>query len=640
MFMKHTSTILFILCSLLMSCTSAETIKLNSAIELAGENAEELLKVLQHYKDDSDTLKYAAAVFLIENMPYHHGLYNDSISKIETAQKEFIANGFVRPEIMNEMRENLQFIPKQDIHCITAEYLIHNIDQAFNVWRKRPWGKHYSFTDFCEYLLPYRTDNEPLEEWREKYVSRYSFLLDSVYTGSDVVEATNVVCLFLREEGFHHTHIFNEIPACASPSFLLNYRTGGCTEESNLTIHVLRSLGIPVQKDLYTYSPETYSSHGWCVVLDTNKQNIPFCYTDYLPVRGKMQADERKKCKVYRNTYQIQDDILSYKADKTMPRALKNIFLKDVSSEYFQTTLRLPIKDVRKRYYLGTFNKERITPIFVGQIEKDSVSFGTVEDRNIYLLLSGTNEKLEIESDPFVFIDNRINYLKANTDKMNKETLYRKFPLFDWNQERMYRIIEAKFYGGDHLNNVNEKLYEVCDTPYVCYNTYPLDSVLEKHRYLKYVARKDVLLELAELHFFNGTKEVMPQHIIAGEAYNKEDPEMQLKNCFDNDPLSYFLSKNKGDSIIFDFGRKVAVTHAVCVPRNDDNFIRIGDEYELFYFDKSQGWVSLFRQVADKVVMECEVPDNALLMLRDRTRGKEEQVFLFNNHKQTYICNI
>lgn len=42
---------------------------LERALRLAGDNRQELERVLLHYKDDS--LKQEAARFLIENMPYH-----------------------------------------------------------------------------------------------------------------------------------------------------------------------------------------------------------------------------------------------------------------------------------------------------------------------------------------------------------------------------------------------------------------------------------------------------------------------------------------------------------------------------------------------------------------------------------------
>ena len=86
--------------------------------------------------------------------------------------------------------------------------------------------------------------------------------------------------------------------------------------------------------------------------------------------------------------------------------------------------------------------------------------------------------------------------------------------------------------------------------------------------------------------------------------------------------------------------QEVFVTQALCVPRNDDNFIRIGDEYELLYFDRHQGWVSLLQMIAENTTIKCKVPDNALLLLKDKTRGKEELVFIFKNHRQMYVTNI
>ena len=68
-------TILVLLISiLLVSCnidwTSTE--KLSLAIQLSGENKDELTKVLQHYSvHTKDSLKLKAAKFLIGNMRYH-----------------------------------------------------------------------------------------------------------------------------------------------------------------------------------------------------------------------------------------------------------------------------------------------------------------------------------------------------------------------------------------------------------------------------------------------------------------------------------------------------------------------------------------------------------------------------------------
>lgn len=622
---------------LFTSCLSSGSDKLAYALEQAKQNREELFKVLAHYQNDADTLKYKAAIYLIENMPYQYSSLNTEQTKVEAAKTAFLKDGFIHPDSLQSLLTQCRnFTIAEDLKTIKSDYLIRNIDMAFEAWHKRPWGKHYTFQEFCEYLLPYRATNEELEEWRTTFLQQYSYILDSLYTGSDVIEAANAVCKVLKEEGYIHTMTFNPL-GTASPLFIAKHRIGDCTDECNFTILVMRALGIPIQKDFYAYSPETFSSHGWCVVLDTTKQNVPLFYSDFFAQRGSMETDPRRKCKVYRRTYALQDEFLSLLNDKSIPDNLKDPHRKDVSDEYFHTELTLPITDTGKNYYLGTFKREQIIPIIKGEIKEHAVTFGTVEDKNIYLLLSGTPEHLTLESAPFIFLHNHVHYLIPDTAKMNKELLYRKYPMPVWNKERLYRVLHARFYAGDTPYRISRKLYEICDTPYVCYNRYPLESKL---RYLKYIARDNVPVELAELHFYDNTKEIKPLHMEAGEAYDSRDPAMQLSNCFDHDPLTYYLSKHKGDSIIFDFGREVHLTHAICVPRNDDNFIRIDDEYELFYFDHTKGWIPILKQVATEVTIPCQVPDNALLLLRDRTRGQEEQIFYFQNHRQIYINDI
>ena len=198
--------ILLIVVFAITACTGKMS-KLEEALEKAKDNRSELLMVLDYYKNDS--LKRKAAEFLIENMLGFVAYHYKDIDSIQELKKEWIVNGFVKDEDLEKMeREWLKPKIRKDIECISAEFLISNIDDAFQAWQERPWGKYIPFDVFCEYILPYKASNEPLEEWRKLYKERYSFLLDSVYTGTDVIEATKTVCEYLKMEDFHHTHIF------------------------------------------------------------------------------------------------------------------------------------------------------------------------------------------------------------------------------------------------------------------------------------------------------------------------------------------------------------------------------------------------------------------------------------------------
>ena len=61
-----------------------------------------------------------------------------------------------------------------DAQVISADFLINHIDHVFRVWDSRPWARHYSFDEFCRYVLPYRLADERLEAWREAYYRKYA----------------------------------------------------------------------------------------------------------------------------------------------------------------------------------------------------------------------------------------------------------------------------------------------------------------------------------------------------------------------------------------------------------------------------------------------------------------------------------
>lgn len=66
------SRIPLLLATLLIACTSPDNQRLEKALQFAGNNRDELEKVLTHYANDPE--KLAAARFLIMNMPGHTGV--------------------------------------------------------------------------------------------------------------------------------------------------------------------------------------------------------------------------------------------------------------------------------------------------------------------------------------------------------------------------------------------------------------------------------------------------------------------------------------------------------------------------------------------------------------------------------------
>lgn len=73
------------------------------------------------------------------------------------------------------------------------------------------------------------------------------------------------------------------------------------------------------------------------------------------------------------------------------------------------------------------------------------------------------------------------------------------------------------------------------------------------------------------------------------------------------------------------------------MPRNDDNFIREGENYQLFYWDGNE-WSLIKESIGNRegVLYFDNVPNNALLLLHNATKGKEERIFTFDGKTQVW----
>ena len=150
-------------------------------------------------------------------------------------------------------------------------------------------------------------------------------------------------------------------------------------------------------------------------------------------------------------------------------------------------------------------------------------------------------------------------------------------------------------------------------------------------RYVRVRPAAGNVVNLAELEFFadEARQEKLPYNVLScGKPHYTVGINYPATHLQDGNILTNYISSETDVPVVVDFGCPVALRAAVLTPRNDDNFVRPGETYELFYQDGANGWVSLGRQVAAGEVLEYdEVPDNALLWLRNLTKGREEQVF-------------
>ena len=107
-------------------------------------------------------------------------------------------------------------------------------------------------------------------------------------------------------------------------------------------------------------------------------------------------------------------------------------------------------------------------------------------------------------------------------------------------------------------------------------------------------------------------------------------------NTFDGKTWTSFdYSHPSGGWAGLDLGRKACIDHIVYAPRNRDNYIRPGDVYELFYCDHHWKSAGTVKAASDSLVF-CGIHENALLFLRNHTRGVDERIFSYENGIQLW----
>lgn len=333
---KMYRTIILLVMYLLCSCQSQDERRLAYALKEAGGNKGELEKVLIHFAGDS--LKLEAAKFLIYNMPYHSGFYDTLFTSDGKVYMPDISYPQYNDEQVLQMFDSLlqcgcqvRSVKKRDIELVSAEFLIDNIDCAFEVWKK-PWAKSISFEDFCRYILPYRSSNEPLCSLRGEIQKRYCFFLDSLN-----VEDPLGACTALNTKLKESFKFVGTIPLNSSIESVEKYKRSNCEGLAMYFTFLMRAVGIPVTLDCTTWA-KSEDGHYWCVVMDQNRTFHGF-------------APAELNCNEFEKTF-------SGKRTLIFPKVYRRLFAPEpaemeVEDDGYRTYVKNPLfKDVTSTYYV------------------------------------------------------------------------------------------------------------------------------------------------------------------------------------------------------------------------------------------------------------------------------------------------
>ena len=612
---------------------------------------EKYAEVFKHYsRTPSDSLKYKAAQFLVENMKYHatttsekQRIYYSKLADIEKRYKFPECQPYIYT-LADSIRAigNDSFTQVLDDKFISCQYLIENIDDAFEKWQKGNYAKHLNFSDFCEYLLPYKLTNEHVETWRAALFQQYKRGIESIEPIDDkkysAYWAASQINDIIKQDKIFIQNVPYVGDVNLPVSVLKDLRMGICNDYAFKAAYIMRACGIPVGVDFTPQWPSRPHGHHWDVVLDNSGKNIPFMGAESNP--GYPCKDDYIVGKIYRYTFSVQKQSLYWKnkdIQEKVPGVLNIPYMKDVTNEYAKgarVVVNLKGKNSRKRHfaYLAAFDNQNWIPIAFAEIKNEQAVFDNVGRGAVYLPVIWDGECLPVGYPIKIQENGDVVSMKPSTQQHHTIDLKRKYPVFSRIYSFSKRMNKATFVASSHSEFADKQtVAEISRNPDM-----QMDSVVanyggKKCRYLRYVAPKRSHCNVAEFLFYTGKEQIVPLSV---KTDGTEEKGFNGSEVLDGKYITYYESKKSDYAYLdFDFGKPVAVTKIKYLPRNDDNFVVPGHVYSLDYYDeKSTKSCAVIKATSNHLTFS-NVPEGALLVLHDLTAGTEERIFEYVNGK-------
>ena len=639
--LKYYLTCLVLL--LFISCNKEEAIKWN-------------LKeaVLSFYKDSvPNEDKYRAALFLLDNMDVHYSVYNQAIGGFYSfmdsvfllpVQEDGFYNRMYDKAIRQygrDMVRNQIIVP--DTRTITAEYLIANIDSAYSMWNAK-WAGEYSFEHFCNYVLPYRVCHEPVSDWRGKYMKqglkKVMKLYDSQFNHTYIYGTYAAINKDIHAAVYYPKGYVPDFPAVN----LDNIQVGTCRTFTDLNIARFRSIGVPVAKDFVPQWGSRSMNHEWVVLLPNENLCLPFGPNEKLSDHFFGREDHTLP-KVFRYMYAKQEGLQPLlSSGERVPPLFSSPCVKDVTESYTHTTdVTIKLFDNfnyqdKKFYYVAVFDNVGWQIVDWGKRKGNKVTYKNLGRKVVYLPVNYLeDDAYEPIAHPFaIHEDGRVESIILDTTKRQQVRLIRKYRYTNWQKELCKRTQGGRFQVANKedfsdsitiatIGNITETRFYSLLTEY--------DG---SFRYFRYLAPDGSYGNMAEVEMYDD-EGIRPKiKRMFGQRYAVNGH--KLENLFDGEVLTFYSRRFPDDGwAAVEFEEPQHISRVRFLPRNDDNFIRDGEQYELFYWD-GRRFASIARMEGNEegVLYVDNVPTHALLLLRNLTKGKEERIFTYENGEQVW----
>ncbi|HEY8896265.1 MAG TPA: hypothetical protein VIM79_15665 [Niastella sp.] len=658
--MKHSFfiSISVALVLLFTACRSTPE-KVQSVLKLSGNRQPELEKVIAYFKKQDDKEKLEAAYFLIGNMKDNYSYEGEAVTKYDIIMDQLDSlhrNKINLPStspIVKKIWDSIVTVygppsvskakKVYDYSSITADYLINHIEWAFKLRNNCPWLKKISFDNFCEFILPYRIGTEKLENWEQELDAKYKTFKDTSTAKDRVQRAADfnrIMYNWMGLDGSMRSYPFDQ-----SVSQMHKSRRGACKHLVYYETMAMRSLGLPVGVDYCPLWGDMNRGHHWNVLLKENGKFHPFDAAG--SALNGIEKYPYRLSKVFRQTYASQDGEMP---GTEAPKYLLNRHCIDVTDEYIKTyNITVPViyhlEPGKKFAVICTFTGKKWRGQDWGVIKDGKAYFKKMGANLVYIVMFYKNDEFIPATDAFILDKNgQLTYLKPSLASKQRMLLLRKYPSIPSNDTNMASMKGGCFQVARKKDFGDAITIATISKPSINIEELKI-SQSGRFRYVRYLNPYKQFVNVAEIEFYEKASSVDSLQKLAGKPIGYPEISAEIgygyQKAFDSNLETFFsskLTKPMPDTCWagLDLMQPKKIICIRYLPRSDTNFILDGDCYELCYWDTDH-WVSMGKKIAaSQMVIYDNAPSNALYILHNLSRGKEERIFTYINGTQIW----
>lgn len=443
--------------------------------------------VLKHYAIDyKDSLKYKAALFLLQNMAGHFSLDGEYLQQYQmklhntNLPYEILPIVYTLPCRSPEFNHKMQNLA--DTTFLDSTFIVRHIENKFKQKDSLPWLAYIDFETFCEYLLPYRFEEETLN----LPLDTCSMFLKKLKYAEQYLDDCRTSFYNLTNWIYQTTSFAGRFRI---PDTTIDFYQTNSNDKNRALVYLLRQYGIPATIDF---------------ILPPNKGDVETNWLACVEKRMKPQLPftEQVTGKIYRYMYSKQN-IPENTTNEYIPPFFKKLFYQDVTNEYTKTvdvTLAIKHPCGGQYAYLSVWRDSAWIPVTFGKINGNHCCFREMIPAGVYLPVCYEPNGKQVAVAPPFFLkkDGQPYYLKAEK-RHEKELLI----------ERIGSFFDRDYYYNPAIFNVLCSPYpdfRMADTLFagngenLYYRRVHLTDLNNQALYWKIESDK---FRLSEIHFYD-----------------------------------------------------------------------------------------------------------------------------------------